>query len=896
MARYTSNRNFNIAQTFTIPKNKVKNSSKITIDSIDLWFLSKPKATGGSSGIHNPGVVVYLATTENSIPAYLFNHFARTEYAEIRTSKNASKATKFQFNSPVILNTDMEYAIIIAYDGSDDFLLWKSVKGQKLVTTGGISPGVSGPNIGNYYEWNSSYKPTRSNINVGELINSMGEQFLSSDKFTDQSWKPRVNTDLKFKVYGKRYSHNNISIDSNTSIISNNEVDLSQSIFGYNNNTYTRFALNMTPHEYIKYDKKTSIKKLDNLGGSAVYQNTVFHPGGWANNSSVITVSITTGNNIITANTKYPNGSNFSWNNLYTGSGDEYIIVVSENHMGGQRKTNIRKLQQIQSNTVMYVNEDFTISNNSANFIKSPVGYVTYSGVTKAFGKRDELLILRKSNANASCRFVNNTIESYTINHGGSGYSNSDILYIRGYENITGELQGGYLAEANLVTNTTGGITAIYFSNVGAGFVNASAITPVYSNSLANSVSNTSSGTSANISYTSGATLRAQYFGDNQYFKDIDVSNMPISEVQPDIQIQSDSGTYSKIYHQHHYIRETTANTISGYRYRAIDDPTSTRTLVKNFTVNTLQFANVPVLMSRSNQYRTLYSNGSYKTPYNPLVRSEDNAFLLVDCYSNNDYTHVKLINPDAKYRINIINNDYTNEHTDQGNSLVRHITKQFNFDRNAEDVIVYLTAYKPPGTDIKVYTRIHSDEDTEDAFDDKQWTLLDSNTSTNLYSSLADLNDYKEFEYKFPSVPVEEFTFSGSITTQLNNNEIIGSGTTFDTSNVVSGDLVRIYSPLFSNTNWMVAVVNTVTNSTHLTIDSLVTNNDIIGTMSMDKVKYTYLAFNNIQNDNVVRYYNSSKVNFDGYKSAAVKIILLSNNITIVPRVDDIKLLGVSS
>ena len=42
-----------------------------------------------------------------------------------------------------------------------------------------------------------------------------------------------------------------------------------------------------------------------------------------------------------------------------------------------------------------------------------------------------------------------------------------------------------------------------------------------------------------------------------------------------------------------------------------------------------------------------------------------------------------------------------------------------------AEDLLVFLTAYRPANTDIKVFARIHNSDDPE-AFDDKDWTMLE--------------------------------------------------------------------------------------------------------------------------------------------------------------------------
>lgn len=891
--KHSADRKFDLAQTFFLPKEKVRNSKSISISSVELYFRSKPKSTNNKSGILDPGVTLFLATTENSIPSRIFRWKARAEYGSIKTSRSSLKETKFTFEHPITVESDKEYALLIDFDGSDDFLMWTSVKGHKLIGSNIISPGPSGPNVGNFYEWNGN-TTNKSQIidDTSDITFATNETLLSSNKFSRTSWKPINNVDLKFKVLGYRYTQSNSSVTEGTDL----ELNFELSSFGEKDGMKTTFYLNSNPLEYLIYDKKSTNRKLEGLGGSLAYQNTVFHPGSYANGSSTITISVNSGNSLVTANTRYSNGSLFDWNTIFNENDNEYIVVHSLNHNGGNRKTNIRKVSKIISNRVISCEKNFNFSNSGAYFSISPVGEISYDGITKVFGKNEELLILKNSSSNSSVKFVNNTIETFTLHAGGTGYSNSDILHVIGFENVSSELIGGYKATANLLTNSIGGIINLYFSNVGCGFVNTSDIVYVISNSTSNNItSNTSSGASANISFTSNASIRTEFGGNNNFYKGIIVSNIPVSDVIPSIEFEMPKGTSYKLYHQYKYITERTSNTISGFRYRHVDSVIDTRKRVLNNEINYLPSNNIIVMPSKSNEYNILYSNGSVVVPTDSKTRNANNASCVIECFSNNDFSHIKLINPDLIYRTNIINNDDTNEHTDQGNSYCRHIVKQFNFTRTSEDLICYITAYKPVNSDIQVYARIYNSKDTTDSFDDKIWTKLETEKGNNEISSISNLNDYKEFTYTIPSYPSSNLTFNGTISTSLNNNEINGSNSNF--TNAVSGDLIRIYNPLFSETNWMIAVVNTVTNATHMTLDSLITNNGIVGTgLKMERISLKNSAFRNILSDNVVTYYNSTMSDFEGYDTMAVKIVLLSDNLSIVPRVDDIRIVGTSA
>ena len=99
----------------------------------------------------------------------------------------------------------------------------------------------------------------------------------------------------------------------------------------------------------------------------------------------------------------------------------------------------------------------------------------------------------------------------------------------------------------------------------------------------------------------------------------------------------------------------------------------------------------------------------------------------------------------------NVINNLSTEEDKEVGNALMRYITKPIVLgkDNDAEDLQVFVTAYKPVGTDIAVYAKILNNEDGE-PFKDKSYTLLTKVTEDSVISDSINVNDYKEYEYGF--------------------------------------------------------------------------------------------------------------------------------------------------
>jgi hypothetical protein len=99
----------------------------------------------------------------------------------------------------------------------------------------------------------------------------------------------------------------------------------------------------------------------------------------------------------------------------------------------------------------------------------------------------------------------------------------------------------------------------------------------------------------------------------------------------------------------------------------------------------------------------------------------------------------------------NQINSDIGDESGPYGTALSRYIGKTVTLadGQDAEDLQVYIDAYKPPGTEIYVYAKIWNNGDP-DTFDSKPWSQLVQTTSPTLYSVLNNLTDYQEYQYGF--------------------------------------------------------------------------------------------------------------------------------------------------
>lgn len=241
-----------------------------------------------------------------------------------------------------------------------------------------------------------------------------------------------------------------------------------------------------------------------------------------------------------------------------------------------------------------------------------------------------------------------------------------------------------------------------------------------------------------------------------------------------------------------------------------------------------------------------------------------------------------------------VINNSAEDEYKSTGNAISRYVSKRVVLadGQDAEDLRAYITGYKPANTDIKVYAKIVNGVDSE-PFDDKYWTELELVTDKGILSNPYNRDDVKEFEYKIPTYH-SGIAANGLYTTTFGSAVITGTGTVVNTAIAVN-DVVRVYQPLFPN-NHIISVV-TAANTSSFTIADPISNTSMVSTgLVVEKVIEKHSAFINVQNNNVVRYFNQSYSAFDGYKIFAIKVVLLSDTDYRVPHVNDLRVIALSA
>ena len=248
------------------------------------------------------------------------------------------------------------------------------------------------------------------------------------------------------------------------------------------------------------------------------------------------------------------------------------------------------------------------------------------------------------------------------------------------------------------------------------------------------------------------------------------------------------------------------ANTITG----TVSGATAALSSIDNVVLNTLvpkipslTYANTSLAFSA----RTTSTSGVISASYVTVDNEEENDFLDGEkkVYSKTNESGLSAVDGSQKSLVikgtmstadpkvspvldtsrtngivieNVINNSITDEHKTVGDANMRYITKPVELadGQDAEDLKVFLTAYKPSGAGIAVYARVHNPEDGE-SFNDKDFTPLTQITASNTFSDSVDRTDFKEFEFGFSAnTDGQGFLTTANSHARLNtsNNEVV--------------------------------------------------------------------------------------------------------------------------
>lgn len=410
------------------------------------------------------------------------------------------------------------------------------------------------------------------------------------------------------------------------------------------------------------------------------------------------------------------------------------------------------------------------------------------------------------------------------------------------------------------------------------------------------------------VLYSSSAANSSFRFQPGSYLRGIDshaeavvssVDDFEVSRITPEINAFIPSGTRLTF-------DITIANTSYGFD--------NARSVTTSYDANTDITTYRAAIASRSNEV----ANSTVRASLFQNVEGADPQFkyksaaAFIRIETDNEYSSPVLIEENVDFFI------YTNDITadvdivDEVRGVspdsARYISKTVTLAQglDAEDLRVYLTAYRPPGSDIKVYAKLHNSYDP-DLFEDKVWSELEvkrvaSDTAISPPGADGGVEQgYVEFEYGLPTRPSGQdlHVFVGFAGIGQ-NAETITITNYSSAADLQPGDVVTITNPDNRNRPMISSVVSRTISGTDatITLDAPVTDSILVGGgMIVEKVG-EYLdetAFTNTKNKNVVRYYKDG-TKYDNFKSYAIKIVLTSIDPSLAPRVSDYRALAMSA
>ena len=267
-----------------------------------------------------------------------------------------------------------------------------------------------------------------------------------------------------------------------------------------------------------------------------------------------------------------------------------------------------------------------------------------------------------------------------------------------------------------------------------------------------------------------------------------------------------------------------------------------------------------------------------------PYVSGDDLDFYMQTYDVNNVYTETR----------NGIE-DYDTEIDRNGLAKSKYISMKYQLEekRYSEDLVVYVKAYRPFGTQVRVYAKLQNTGSDNEPFDDKAWTPLELKNNNDKYSREDDERNLIEYTYGLPQYPAIRYNIDTSFTVDPANNSIATS--TNVSSNVSVNDLVRLYDPSIPQNHEVFKVISA--NSTAIELNKLVSNVNIPTNPSVDLLKYKTIGFNNIASDNVARYYTTStNQEVDKFNMYQIKIVMLTDNSYLIPKVDSLMAIATSA
>jgi hypothetical protein len=742
-----------LAQTFLVQP-QLANTDGVFVTSVDLFFKQKDSVQGVS--------VELRETSDAGYPTSIVLPFSRTykRSASVTVSNTAISATTFTFPAPVYLKVGGVYALVVTPDASTpEYRIHTAVTGGRDRTNTSLA----------------------YNANWG-----LGSLFYSTSGST---WSAVQDEDLKFSLKRATFSAltgkvilNNadyefVTVSSNTSGYFRGGEDIAQVHPNNYINTTTSTVTTSTSNNNILTSSSLTSSIAPNDKLLMIYGTTQSVATGNVSVTGTLCTNIagsTTGSGY---NVPFPSGSFVKLGNSSVGEirqviSSNTISITIDRSLFATPITNIEAYQlspTFQVATVLTANTSTLTLNKFPTVATSSTVQVTLqkavTGVVDNYNySNNKVYISQSSTANSDYKiFAANSTYLGTLVGDTSqsrvsvvSVDNINVNYFRPmFSTIVSPGTG-----ISLTANTTKSSGATTLSAYDINQLNA---LPYNDSALVKSKSNEVVGTVVTKSFTATLDMSSSSY---------DIS--PVLDITPTSIV-------------------VTRNIVDNYN-------------ISNFTANTTTLSTT---ITADNSANTLYAGqGVRGLGIRPgtIIQTVSGNTITLSVNATSTATSVVL-------------SSTPNETSRYGLSLSKYVSKRLSLadGMDAEDVRVYLTAYKPYNTSIDVYAKILNYSDGE-AFNDKDWTLLSQATNLNTYSSELNEEDYREYEYTFPSTPpstklpgvVSTTTFSSTLSAVTIANTT-GGFTATSTSALQVGSLLVI-TGAYGGTGSITGYVNPTT------------------------------------------------------------------------------------
>ena len=219
------------------------------------------------------------------------------------------------------------------------------------------------------------------------------------------------------------------------------------------------------------------------------------------------------------------------------------------------------------------------------------------------------------------------------------------------------------------------------------------------------------------------------------------------------------------------------ANTAITFAGRYAKSSSSSDSSYSYINVNdTQEFPESKYVLSYSNEANTSASNATMKDgSLNMNIHLASTCRLVSPAI---DVDRISLTSVE-----NLINSNTDIQSTEDyvssgGSAKTRYITRRITLadGQDAEDILVYLNAYKPSTANIFVYYKIIHKEDS-DTFLNTRWMPMTQNTASTIISDTENTEDFKEYVYSVKTYPTntQKVTRNGIVVNLSGANNTTG-------------------------------------------------------------------------------------------------------------------------